>query len=130
MSACLIANGNADITNLYFIVPGSSLASSLWHGIRTQDLRKAYATQQFTEQSLVALWAHLAPKKNIDAMQGKKIFISISNADIVIPYRFGQELVDALHSRYPEAVTSQRSDALGHYLSIIRYFVFDDKVLK
>ncbi len=130
VSACLIANENVDITNLYFIVPGSSLASSLWHGIRTGDLRKAYVHQRFTEQSLVELWAGLAPKKNIDAMQGKHIFITISKADIVIPYRFGQELVDVLHTLYPEDVETEVTRFSGHYLGIISYFVFSKTLLQ
>ncbi len=50
--ACLVANDNRDITNTFFMVPGSCLASSLWDGARTQRLKQVYTTQGIDKEKL------------------------------------------------------------------------------
>lgn len=94
VSACLIANGNKDVQNLFLLVPGSCLASSLWNGIRTQELRKIYEHQNINQEQLKSIWKDLAPKNNIDLMGNKNIFIAISQSDKLIPYRLGKEFAE------------------------------------
>lgn len=129
VSACLIANGNDDISNLYFIVPGSCLASSLWNGIRTKHLRIIYEQQGLNEEQLIKKWSQLAPKNNISRMQGKRIFIAISKADKIIPYRFGKELADLIQTMYPDNSTVVENTHRGHYLTVVKYYLFDNALL-
>lgn len=130
VSACLIANNNDGIKNLFFIVPGSCLASSLWNGTRTQKLKNAYKSQNINQEQLQAMWKMLAPKDNIDSMNYKNIFIAISKSDKVIPYCFGRELADLIKNSYPKNTTVKENKLLGHYLTIVKYYLFDKTLLK
>ena len=130
MNACLIANDNDDIQNLFFIVPGSCLASSLWNGIRTQKLKNIYERQNISQEQLKTSWGNLAPKNNLDAMRNKNIFISISKSDKVIPYCFGKELAYLAKKLYPNNAIVQENSRLGHYLTIVKYYLFDKELLE
>jgi hypothetical protein len=130
VSACLIANQNNDIQNLFFIVPGSCLASSLWDGIRTQNLKEHYEQSDLDKEQLKILWHDLAPKNNVDFMVGKNIFIAISKADKVIPYRYGKELADLFKNLYPNNTKVVENSYLGHYLTAIKYYFFSKELLK
>lgn len=130
VSACLIADDNENIQNLFFIVPGSCLASSLWNGVRTQKLKNVYEHQNINQEQLKKSWESLAPKNNINAMRNKNIFIAISKSDRVIPYCFGKELADLAKKLYPTNVVIQENNYLGHYLTVIKYYSFDKELLK
>lgn len=127
--ACLIANNNQDITNIFLLVPGSRLASGLWDGIRTQGLRQIYENQGFNKEKLEALWHTLAPKNNIDGLGGKKIFIAISKSDKVIPYGYGKELTELLKKLYSDTLIEE-NHYLGHYLTVVKYYLFSRVLLK
>jgi hypothetical protein len=130
VSACLIANNNNDVNNLFFIVPGSGLAASLWNGIRTQKLKNNYQRQNISEEQLIKIWTSLAPKENINALIGRNIFVAISRADKIIPYRFGKELADSLQKLYPNNTAVKQNSHLGHYLTVIKYYMFGRELLK
>ncbi len=130
VSACLIANNNKDISDLFFVVPGSCLASSLWHSIRMNFLVKIYKKENLDEEKLRNIWQGLAPKNNINNLANEHVFITVSKADKIIPYHFGQELIDLMKKSYPNNVTTEENNHLGHYLTIIKYFVFSKELLK
>lgn len=130
VSACLIANDNDDIQNLFLIVPGSCLASSLWNAITTQKLKNIYEHQNINEEQLKILWESLDPENNFNAMINKNIFIAISKSDKVILYRFGKELADLANKLYPNNVVIQENSYLGHYLTVIKYYLFNKELLK
>ncbi len=128
VSACLIVNGNANVNRLYCIVPGSDLAASLWDGVRTWKLRNMYKSQNITKEKLVEFWNDVAPKNNIDRLDGKKIFIAISKADNVIPYHYGKEFTDIIKNKYPD-VEVQENNNLGHYVTVMKYCLFSKNLL-
>jgi hypothetical protein len=130
VSACLIANGNKDIQNLFLLVPGSCLAQSLWNGIRTQKLRNIYEQQNINQEQLKNIWKDLAPKNNINLMNDKNIFIAISKSDKLISYSFGKELADLVKKLYPKDTTIKENNYLGHYLTVAKYYLFDKALLK
>lgn len=130
VSACLIANDNENIQNLFFIVPGSCLASSLWNGVRTQKLKNVYEHQNINQEQLKTSWESLAPKNNINSMGNKNIFVAISKSDRVIPYCFGKELADLAKKLYPNNTVVQENSCLGHYLTVIKYYLFNKELLK
>ena len=126
---CLIANDNDDITNTFFIVPGSSLASSLWDGVRTQRLKRIYETQSINKEKLEKLWHSLAPKNNVSVLSNKNIFIAISKSDKVISYCYGKELAELLKKLYPSTLVRENL-YLGHYLTVVKYYLFGNELLK
>lgn len=130
VSACLIANDNDDVADLYFIVPGSCLAASLWDGIRTKKLKSIYEHQGINREQLVQSWHSLAPKNNINTLRNRNIFIALSRSDRVIPYRYGRELADLVIKQYPNETVVQENSHLGHYLTVVKYYVFDTELLK
>jgi len=130
VSACLVTNGNDDINNLYLIVPGSCIASSLWHGIRTENLRSIYEEQEINEIILKDLWRSLDPKNNINALKGKNIFLAITKCDKVIPYTYGKEFVNQVQITYPDNTFINENVNLGHYFTVIKYYIFSDELLK
>ncbi len=130
VSACLIANNNDNINNISLIAPGSTLASSLWNGIRTQDLRKIYEEQGVNHEKLKNIWTTIEPKNNIDTLSDKRIFISISKSDKVIPYVFGKELPDLIRNLYPNNISVKENKYLGHYFTVVKYYLFSKELLK
>lgn len=127
--ACLIANDNKDVTNIFFLVPGNSLASPLWDGVGTQKLKQIYETQGFNKRKLEKLWHTLAPKNNINGLRGKGIFVAISKSDKVISYCYGKEFAELSKKLYPDTIIRENL-YLGHYLTAIRYYLFDNELLK
>lgn len=128
--SCLVANNNDEVQNLFFIVPGSCLASSLWYSKRTKKLRKSYECQNIGLEQLKNAWSKLAPKNNIDLMSNKNIFIAISKSDKVIPYQFGKELADLAKRMYPQSIFVRENNHLGHYFTAVKYYLFDKEILK
>lgn len=129
VSACLVANNNSDISNLFFVVPGSCLASSLWDGIRTKKLKDNYKRQGISREKLKNIWKDIAPKNNVNALNNKSIFITISKSDKVIPYNYGKEFAKLLEELYPDNLVEENF-YLGHYLTVLRYYLFNDEILK
>ena len=130
VSACLIANDNDNIQNLFLLVPSSCLASSLWNGIRTQKLKNTYEHQNINQEDLKNRWKNLAPKRNINTMRGKNIFIAISKSDKVIPYHFGKELTNLTKKLHPNNTIIQENTYIGHYFTVIKYYLFNKELLK
>ncbi len=124
----MIANGNPLVREIRLVVPGHSLAESLWCGIRTDDLRHAFEKKGVTLEALEKYWSDLAPEHNIDKLEGKKLSITLSEADTVIPYRFGMRLVEALKKRnVPFTLTTNKR--LGHYLTVAHLLLAPKKFI-
>ena len=130
VSVCLVANNNDYVDNIFLIVPGSCLASSLWSGIRTQNLRKIYENQKINKEELRDIWATLAPKNNINKLHNKNIFISISKSDKVIPYVFGKEFASLVKDLYPNNTIIKENNFLGHFVTVVKYYLFSKELLK
>lgn len=130
VSACMVANNNKNINNLFFIVPGDCLASSLWNGLRTQKIKKKYSQQGISEDKLKDKWSKVAPRNNLNGLNDKKIFIAISKADKIIRYKFGREFANILKNKYPKNITIEENRHLGHYFTVGKYYLFDDELLK
>lgn len=130
VSACLVVNENNDINNLYLIVPGSCLASSLWHSIRTESLKSEYESQGINEVILKDLWQNLDPVNNISNLNNKNIFLAVSKCDKVIPYIYGEELINEVRKLYSGNMVICENHNLGHYLTVVKYFIFNDELLK
>ncbi|MFA6436609.1 MAG: hypothetical protein WC242_00625 [Candidatus Paceibacterota bacterium] len=130
VSACLMANDNPDISSLYAIAPGSCLATSLWSSNRMEKLRRIYESQGIDLEKLQKLWGHLAPKNNIDDLNNKKIFVALSKSDKVVPYSHGKEFAELLKKQYGANVMIQKNFCLGHYLTVVKYFLFSRELMK
>lgn len=129
VTACLVANNSKYFKDLFFIVPGSCLASSLWDGIRTQKLALAYQNQGLSKDGLARLWQELAPENNIDNLSFNNLYVATSKSDRIIPYCYGKKLADQLRKRYKK-VRIIENNHLGHYLTVIKYFLFSSLLYK
>lgn len=125
----MITNGNPLINDVKLIVPGHCLAESLWFGIRTDDLKREFEKKGVTMERLKEYWKDLAPENNIDKLEGKEISIFLSETDIVIPYKFGMKLVEALgKNNLPFKLKTNKH--LGHYLTVANFLLNPSKLLK
>lgn len=129
VTACLIANNSKHFKDIFFIVPGNCAASSLWDGIRTQKLALAYQNQGLSKDGLARLWQELAPENNIDNLSFNNLYVATSKSDRIIPYCYGKKLTDQLQKRYKK-VHIMENNRLGHYLTVLKYFLFSDLLYK
>ncbi len=127
VSACLAAN-NKDIQKLFLIIPGHCLAESLWNGIRTQHLKNRYEKQGFLLKKLKKGWRELAPENNIDKLKAKNVYVYLSKADVVIPYRFGNKLLEELKEKHYN-VYSKINNNKGHYLTALNFYFHPKRYL-
>jgi len=120
--ACMVANGNKDIDNLFLIIPGHCLAESVWQGILTQRVKKALENQGVTLKKLKKYWSDLAPENNIDNIKCKHVYIYLSKADLIIPYYCGLKLKTALQKQKVK-LTYEENKFLGHTLSAVYFYI-------
>jgi len=113
----MIYKNNPDVTEIIHIAPGENLARDMWHGCRTQHLRRSYERQGISLNNLEKRWHDLAPEYNFpDSKTRVKIFFCSS--DRVIPYKLGRSLDDTLKKNgFKTEVTTF---SYGHYFLIWR----------
>lgn len=129
VSACMIANNSNYFKDLFLIVPGNNLAASLWDGIRTQRLKNSFQNQLLEKPDLMKKWHNLAPANNVYNLNLKNIYVVVSKSDRIIPYDYGKKLSEELKRKYKN-VTIKENCCLGHYLTVIKYFLFSDLLYK
>ncbi|OGF51642.1 hypothetical protein A3I27_04325 [Candidatus Giovannonibacteria bacterium RIFCSPLOWO2_02_FULL_43_11b] len=126
--ACLVANNNNLINKLYLLVPGNSLAESLWLGIRTQNLKKEFEKQGINLEQLENYWHDLAPQNNLNFPQSQ-ICLVLSQADGIIPFSCGQKLVESMQQTglRPEVKINR---FFGHYGTMAAIYLFPNRFLE
>ncbi|MBU4536780.1 prolyl oligopeptidase family serine peptidase [Patescibacteria group bacterium] len=121
-----IVNKESDLFNkMVVIVPGNSLAKSMWNGILTSHLRKSYEAQAITLEVLEDKWKDFAPQNNLDNLKGKDIYIRLSKSDKIIPYSCGSELVKKMEEK-GIIFKLQENSFLGHYGTIYNAYFYPD----
>ncbi len=123
VSASMIAGCNENIKKIILVLPGASLAESLWNGERTQNLRNSLVEKGVTLEQLKKAWQLLAPEEYVEEFKGKEVVIHLSKADKIIPYSLGKRLVDKIRNTGTE-VTLIENSFLGHYLTVLKFFLF------
>lgn len=101
------------------VLGASSLSGCVWHGIRTQRIRKAFEDQGVDLTTLQNKWAKIEPSFNAMALSGKDVHLYISNTDRITPLNYAQELSRDLSAA--GAFISEKRLRLGHALSIIKF---------
>ncbi len=123
VNALMIANNSPRIKEIYLFDPGNCLAESMWNGIRTQNLKKAYEKQGTDLKKLKYLWKNLAPENNLNKLKYKKIHVFLAKEDGVIPYSTGRKLIEKmkkLHLDFNLKIDRHH----GHYYTVIKEFIF------
>jgi len=118
--ALMVANDNEDVDGLCLVVPGDSLAYCLWNGVATVDLQKGIEQRKINLDKLEKIWQDLAPKNNIDRLEGKDIEVYLSRSDKVIPYESGDRLVKDMEKR-GLSIKVFKNKKLGHYLTALKF---------
>ncbi|MEK9194669.1 MAG: hypothetical protein AAB884_02555 [Patescibacteria group bacterium] len=123
VEALMIANANPYVNKITLVVPGNSLASSVWYGLRTRYIKGIIEAKGTTLDVLEKEWSILAPENNIDSLRGKKINVWLSKNDKVIPYYLGARLVDRMKSMGLNP-TVKINERLGHYGTVLKFYLF------
>jgi esterase/lipase len=103
------------------VVGGSDLARSLWSGLRTDGLRRAFENEQVQLEELDKAWYDLAPKHYAKQFANKKVNFIISRDDRVIPTVYQEDMRD-LVMKHGGNVTCEYNQ-VGHYLSVFKFCV-------
>ena len=128
VTASMVASFNKVVEGVVFVVPGSSLAKSLWSGLRTVNIRRVMEKSKATLLYLERGWENLAPKKYAEGFKDKRVKIILSQSDVIIPYSLGREFADAVKEFVPTAVIEENR-YLGHYGTILKFCFVSKEVL-
>lgn len=128
VNACMCANDNLSIDEIFLITPGHCLAESVWQGISTQKIKQEYEAQKISLKELKNHWHALAPENNLNSLKSKKVSIFLSKADKVIPYYCGKKLLEKVKSTKYD-LFYKIDDHLGHYLIALQFYLSPKKFL-
>jgi len=110
---------DGNFTRATTVVPGSSLAHSLWNGVRTQGMRAAFEKEGISVEELNDAWKTLNPSHHAHLMGGKLVRAQLSTSDGFIPPAYGEQYVTDLETAGAD-VEVHRS-RLGHAMNIISF---------
>lgn len=127
VTASMIASENPLVNDLIMVVPGHSLADSMWHGLRTRNLKEAIEARGIGLAELQRQWEKLAPEFYLPKLKDKKVKIIISRSDRIIPASFGKRYSEVARKIIP-SVTVIKNRWLGHYASILHYCYFSKDI--
>jgi hypothetical protein len=111
-----------DFDSATLVVGASSLARSVWHGVRTRHIRVGIDAEGHDLDYLEKRWSDLAPMNHVDSLIGKQVTLLVSTADNIIPTDYQEELVDAIQAADIDAGVHRTR--LGHYAAIGRFCMY------
>ena len=121
-NALMAGNKNPDVNKISLVVPGDSLADSLWRSVGTKQLKNKIKKENINLQELEKDWKCLDPKNNIDGLSDKEIEIYLSRSDKVIPYENGGHLIKDMKNIGLNPIFF-KNKKLGHYLTIFEFII-------
>lgn len=102
-----------------YVVPGSTLLSGVWNGIRTRRVRRALEDRGATYDKLNREWAQLGPIAHVGMLKGHEVHVVLAENDQFAPYEDGIHLVEAMRAQ--DIVPCLQTSRLGHALTIAQY---------
>jgi hypothetical protein len=102
------------------ITPGTSLADSLWTGLRTEDYKNAYIKLGYDRITLAQLWTDLSfdPYMQFTGGENCRIRMYDSKADKLIKFDLAESLYQALMAQQAE-IERHTNKLWGHYLTLL-----------
>lgn len=111
----MAANRSPDVKRIILNSTGADFAATVWGWDSCKPkFKQALVEQKLTLQKLQNIWKCISPIKNIHSLTGKRILLYLSPGDEVIPYRFGDQLARALHTKRYD-VTIVKTLPLRHW---------------
>jgi hypothetical protein len=120
IEAVMVSVHNPHVAKVVLVAPGCDLAESMWHGLKTQNIRQLFEDKGITLEFLKEAWRDLAPERDFEGLKGKEVELYISKYDVNIPYRFGKRLADQMKA-YGITTHVYENKYLGHYLTVLKY---------
>ena len=121
----MVYKDNHDINEILLIVPGENLARDMWHGVRTQHLRKSFDQLGIDLPKLENFWHSMASENNLPA-KGTNVSLYFGKEDAVIPYKFSIRLADIL----VEKCFKTTSKSLSFFWTLFIDFLFSSNTLE
>ena len=128
VNAAMVSSEYPVFDKIDLIVPGNSLAESMWNGRKTQDLRKEFEEKGITLEWLDEAWRNLSPENNLSGFRNSNNRIFLSRADKIIPYENGMKLVEKMREEGIEAKIKDNLP-LGHKITLFRFYTFPELFL-
>ncbi len=126
--ASMVSGLNSKIRALILVVPGSSLAESLWRGLRTIKLKRVLRGEGLTLTELEKDWEELAPEQYVRNLKDKKVRVLLSRADKVIPYYLGKRFAEEIRKECSD-VEIRENRWLGHYGTVLDFCLLSKDVV-
>lgn len=111
------------LTVVDLICPGAELATSLWHGTRTKNLREHYRSGGYNHQALQALWGKYDLIKNLDFAGQVPVRVTYSRADTVIVPSEAQKVITKIKATEGSNLTVFSNDHQGHYVTMFMCWI-------
>lgn len=118
--ACsLVADGFKGFTGATLVVGGDDLAIDMWHGTRSQILRRDFQKLHVGIRKLDKDWRYVAPVNHLKNFSGKPVTMVLATADKVIRTEYQKRLAERLKENGAELLI--RKNHLGHVLTVVRF---------
>jgi hypothetical protein len=109
------------ISHVIFSMIGADFPYAVWHGVKTQSIRRGLEEQGVTLEYLQREWGFLSPAENIELLDGVKILLFVSSYDSVLRPENVDRFVRMVERRYPRA-SIYRDTFFDHHYSSRRCF--------
>jgi len=126
--ASMISGLSSKINGLILVVPGNSLAKSLWRGLRTEKIKDVIREEGVSLTELEKDWKKLAPEQYINNFKNKKIKILISKSDNIIPYHLGKKFADEVEKVVSKVIVRENR-FLGHYGTVFNFCLISKDII-
>lgn len=118
----LVADVFKNFSSATFVVGGDDLAIDMWHGVRTQNLRRSFQKLHVGIRKLDEDWQSVAPVNHLRNFSGKPVTVILATADQVIRTKYQYKLAERLTQN--GAQVKVKKIHFGHVLTVIRFCLF------
>lgn len=118
----MVADKFKKFSSVTWVVGGEDLAIDMWHGLRTQDLRRDFEQVRIGLKKLAKDWDNLGPDHHLKCFKNKSVRLVVSKTDIVILAKYQYKLAEELNKIGAQTKINKRYT--GHFMTILRYCLF------
>jgi len=123
VAAMMLANKEAMIKRLILNACCACPAEVIWSSVRLKTMKNSLEKKGMTVKKLKQYWHDFLPENNLDNLGGKEIYINISQADLVIPYKNTYSLISKMRGLGLKPCVNENKK-LGHYLTAAKYYLW------
>jgi hypothetical protein len=118
----LVADRFTKFTSVTQVVGGDDLAIDMWHGARTQHVRRGFEKMHVGVRRLAKEWDGVAPENHLRHFKNKPVKLVISLNDSFVGTKYQKKLAKKIAKA--GAKLNIKHKLTGHSLTIINFCLF------